>query len=55
MVYNSVPMEPNTLDTTNWFKPFGLVLGCKLYDAIFAFDIVENESEFDGPEPVINR
>ena len=42
-----VPMEPRTLDPSKWLGPVGAVLGGKLYEANFAFDIDKNESEFD--------
>ena len=42
-----VPMEPRTLDPSKWSGPVGAVLGGKLYEANFAFDIEANKSEFE--------
>ena len=42
-----VPMDPRTLDPSKWSGPVGAVLGGKLYEANFAFDISKNKSEFE--------
>lgn len=40
-------MEPRTLDPCKWSGPVGAVLGGKLYEANFAFDIEANKAKFE--------
>ena len=43
----AVPMESRTLDPTKWTGPVGAVLGGKLYEANFAFDVAKDIAAFD--------
>ena len=42
-----VAMEPSTLDASAWRGPVGAVLGGKLYEANFAFDISVERNKFE--------
>ena len=41
-----VAMEPSTLNPAKWRGPVGAVLGGKLYEANFAFDITAEKTKF---------